>query len=308
MKIIFFGTPKFAANILSYLFENKVNIKAVVTQSDLKKNNRSYFSEVKKLSSLYLDDSEIYQPMKASDPDFINELKKYEADLFIVVAYGQILKQALLDVPKKDCINVHASSLPKYRGAAPIHRAILNGETLSGITIQKMARKMDTGPIILQNKIDIPENMVFTSLQEKMCDLAKPMLLEVIEKYKKNDVSYMEQDESRASYAPKITKEMKSINFENRAKKIFDQIRAFAQKPGAFCKVSINNQEKELKIFESKIVLKKLKPKSFEIVDNSLIIGCKENALELVEVQLEGKKKMRASEFIRGVQNQILFH
>lgn len=307
MKIIFFGTPKFAADILSYLFENKVNILAVVTQSDLKKNNRSYFSEAKKVANLYLNDSEIYQPIKASDPNFLNELKKYEADLFIVVAYGQILKQVLLDIPKIGCINVHASLLPKYRGAAPIHRALLNGETITGITIQKIVRKLDAGSIVSQQKIEIPNEMVFTQLQEKMCELAKPMLIDVIEKYKKNDISYLEQDESQVSFAPKITKEMKQINFENSAKKIFDQIRAFAQKPGAFCRVSINNQEKELKIFQSKILYKKIPVKSFEIINNSLIIGCIDNSLKLIEVQLEGKKKMRASEFIRGVKNKISF-
>ncbi|NGX30429.1 MAG: Methionyl-tRNA formyltransferase [Candidatus Anoxychlamydiales bacterium] len=307
MKIVFFGTPKFAANILSYLFEKKVNIVALVTQPDIKKNGRENFSETKKVSSLYLDKTDIYQPEKASNPEFINEIKKYDADLFIVVAYGQILKQALLDVPKQGCINVHASLLPKFRGAAPIHHAILNGEKKTGVTIQKMARKLDTGPIILQKEIELKEDMIFTELEEELCLMSKPLLLEVIEMYKKNDVHLQNQDESKASYANKITKEMKEIHFEDDAKKIYDQIRAFAKKPAAFCKVKIHDNQKELKIFETKIVDKKIKPKEILVEDSSVFIGCKDKSLELIEVQLEGKKKMRASDFMRGAQGKISF-
>lgn len=307
MKIIFFGTPKFAANILSYLFEKKVNIVAIVTQPDIKRNGRENIPDVKKISSLYLDKTDIYQPEKASNLDFIDSLKKYAADLFIVVAYGQILKQALLDVPKKGCINVHASLLPKYRGAAPINYCILNGEENTGITIQKMALKMDTGPIILQKEIEITDDMIYTELEEELCLIAKPLLLEVIEMYKKNDVPLINQDESKATYANKITKETREINFENSAKNIYDQIRAFALKPAAFCKVKIQENEKDLKIFDTKIVDKKLNPKEILVEDGSVFIGCKDKSLELKEVQLEGKKKMRASEFIRGVHNQISF-
>ncbi|NGX63344.1 MAG: Methionyl-tRNA formyltransferase [Candidatus Anoxychlamydiales bacterium] len=302
MKVIFFGTPKFAADILTYLFEKKINIVAVVTQSDVKKNGRKYISDVKKVASLYLDKSEIYQPEKASNVDFIESLKKYGADLFIVVAYGQILKQNLLDIPKLSSINVHASLLPKYRGAAPIQHSILSGDKVTGITIQKMALKLDTGPIILQKEIEIPNDMIYTQLQDQMCLLAKPLLLEVIELFKKNAVTYTDQDETRVTYAHKITKEIKAINFENSAQKIYDQIKAFALKPGAFCNILINDKKKELKIFSCKILDISLKPKETTIENNSLIVGSSDKAIELIDVQLEGKKKMRAQDFIKGVQ------
>jgi len=302
MKVIFFGTPKFAADVLTYLFEKKINIVAVVTQVDVKKNGREYISDVKKVAGLYLDKSDIYQPEKASNVDFIEALKKYGADIFIVVAYGQILKQRLLDIPTLCSINVHASLLPKYRGAAPIQYSILSGDKITGITIQKMALKMDTGPIILQKEIEIPNDMIFTQLQDQMCLLAKPLLLEVIDMFKKNTVTYTDQDETKVTYAHKITKETKTINFENSSQKIYDQIRAFAMKPGAFCNILINDKKKELKIFSCKIIDRKMKPKEIIIENNSLIVGTSDKAIEIIDVQLEGKKKMRAQDFIKGVQ------
>ena len=307
MKIVFFGTPKFAANILSYLFEKKVNIVALVTQPDVKKNGRENISETKKISSLYLDKTDVYQPEKASDPEFINEIKKYNADLFIVVAYGQILRQALLDVPKQGSINVHASLLPKYRGAAPIQHSILNGEKKTGITIQKLVRKMDAGPIILQKEIKVKEDMIFSELEEELCLMSKPLLLEVLEMYKKNDVPFVNQDESKVTFAHKITKEIREIDFENDAKKIYDQIRAFSLKPAAFCKVKILDNQKELKIFEAKIIDKNLKPREVIVEGSSVLVGCRDSSLEFIEVQLEGKKKMRASDFMRGAQGKISF-
>jgi len=305
MKIIFFGTPKFASDILTYLFEKKVNIAAVVTQKDLIRNNKAFISEVKKTGFFYLNEEDVYQPEKASDVIFLEKLKKYSADLFVVVAYGQILSQKLLDIPKKGCINVHGSLLPKYRGAAPIQHAILNGEKKTGITIMKMVKKMDAGEIIMQEEIDIPADMVFTQLEEKMCEIAKPLLLEVIKKYKKNDITFIEQDEDQVTFAPKITKEIRRINFQRPSIFIYNQIRAFANKPGAWLEVLINKSKKELKIFKSQLSDIKLKPKEIKVGKDFFLIGTEDNALKILEVQLEGKKKMRAFEFIKGVKNTL---
>jgi methionyl-tRNA formyltransferase len=307
MRIIYFGTPKFSADILSYLFEQKINIVAVVTQKDHIRNSRQSSLEVKKVAQLYLNDDDILQPEKASDLQFLEKLRKYEANLFIVVAYGQILKEELLDIPSLGCINVHASLLPKYRGAAPIHHSILMGDTKTGITIIKLVKKMDAGPIVAQEEIAIEADMNFTELQEKLCILAKPLLLQVINKYEKNEVTFCKQDESKVTFAPKITQEMKEINFNNEAQKIYNQIRAFAKKPGAFCKISVNGIIKNLKIFKAKITDLKIPSKAVKIENDSLFVGCKDRALELIEVQMENKNKMKASEFIRGIQNKISF-
>ncbi len=307
MKIIYFGTPKFSADILSYLLEKKINVVAVVTQKDYIRNKSEIISEVKKTALQYLNDKDIFQPEKASDPKFLEELKKYKADLFVVVAYGQILKEELLNIPELGCINVHASLLPKYRGAAPIQQSILNGEKTSGITIIKLIKKMDAGPIIAQKEMEITDDMIFTELSDELCNLAKPLLYEVIQKFKKKEIKFYEQDESKVTFAPKIIKELREININNDVKKIYNQIRAFANQPGAFCKISINGNIKDLKIFKAKISKVSSRSKEMKIENDSIIVGCKNGSIELIEVQLEGKKKMSASEFIRGIQNKISF-
>lgn len=306
MKVIYFGTPKFSADIFSYLFEKKVDVIAVVTQQDHIRNKEVIFSDVKQVALQKLNKDKIFQPQNASDPEFLQELKKLNADLFVVVAYGQILKDELLKIPKMGCINVHASILPKYRGAAPIQHSILNGDKTTGITIMKLVRKMDAGPIILQKEIPIKEDMIFSQLHDELCEISKPLLLEVLNLFEKNQVKYKEQDESKVTSAPKITKEVRQINFDNDAIKIYNQIRAFANEPGAFCIVDINGHKKELKIFKAKIASFKLKPKEVKLEKDFLAIGCKDGAIELIEVQLEGKRKMGISEFVRGHQNSLL--
>jgi methionyl-tRNA formyltransferase len=307
MKIIYFGTPKFSAEVLSYLFEKKVNIIAIVTQKDYVRNDIKITSEVKKIALKHLNERDIFQPEKASDPKFLEELKKYKADLYVVVAYGQILSQNLLDIPNLGCINVHASLLPKYRGAAPIHHSILNGDKTTGISIQKLVRKMDAGPIIVQKEIKIKDDEAFTELHDELCSLAKPLLYEVIQNFQKKDIKFFDQDESKVTFAHKITKELKEINFENEIQKIYNQIRAFANEPGAFCKVLINGNVKELKIFKAQISDIILSPKEMQINNDKIIVGCKNGSIEILEVQLEGKKRMKISEFIKGIQNKISF-
>jgi len=305
MKIIFFGTPKFSADILSYLFFNKVDIVAVIPQPDHIRNKKIEYPEVKKIAKNYLEDLDIYQPEKASDKSFIDELKKYNADLFVVAAYGQILKQELLDIPKLDCINVHASLLPKYRGASPIRSAILNGDKKTGITIMKMVLKMDSGPIIEQKEIEITQGMNFSTLEEELCSISKPLLLDIIKRYERNEIIFHPQDETKVSYAPKVTKELREINFENTSSSILNKVLAFANEPGAFCKISINNEIKELKIFKIKLSDIKLKPKELNIINKSILVGTSDGCIELIEVQLEGKNKMAASNFIHGLKNSI---
>lgn len=305
MKIIYLGTPKFSAGILSYLFERKAKIAAVVTQPDYMRNNTVFMSEVKKTALKHLSEKDIFQPEKAYEPAFLENLKKYNAGLFIVVAYGQILKEELLKIPSLGCINVHASLLPKYRGAAPIHHAILNGEKTTGITIMKLVKKLDAGPIIIQKELKIRDDMVFTQLYDELCDLAKPLLYEVIKKFEKNEVTFAEQDESKATFAPKIAKELREINFNNDAQNVYNQIRAFAFEPGAFCRVSINESIKDFKIFKAKILDLKMPPKEIRFENHSIIVGCKKDSIELMEVQLEGKKKMQVCEFLRGIPGKI---
>ncbi len=305
MKIIFFGTPVFAAEILEYLLDNKIDVLAVVTQPDKTNKNRVHIPAIKKIAEKF-PEIDIYQPEKASDPDFIQSLKKYKADLFVVVAYGQILKQELLDIPKLDCINIHASLLPKYRGANPIRRAIEKGEDTTGVTIMKMVKKMDAGDMIRTKEVEISDNMDFGALEEKLIEISKPLLLEVIKDYEKDRVQFTTQDESGVTFAKKYTYEEMQLDWNKDAKDNFNLIRALSPKPGAFIKILINDQTKILKILKTKISDNFLPPKKIDIQKDALFIGCKDRSLKILEVQLEGKKRMKAADFIRGIKNQFL--
>jgi len=304
MKIVFFGTPYFAAEILKHLIQNNIQIVAVVTQVD--KSHR-YIPEVKKTALKLLPNTPIIQPEKASDLEFIESLKKFDADLFIVAAYGQILKESLLNIPKLDSINIHASLLPKYRGANPIRSAILNGDTQTGITIMKMVKKMDAGDIILKKEVDINDDENFQILEKKLVDLSKDLIIETIKLFKKKKVLYTPQDESKVSYSSKIKFEDRLIDWNDSAKDIFNKIRAFSLEPGAIAKIIIDNEEKNLKILKAQIVEIKLNPKETKIEKNSLIVGCKDKSLSVQILQLQDKRSCDIVSFINGLKKEILF-
>lgn len=303
MKIIFFGTPAFAANILDYLIDNKVNVVAVVTQSNKQRGNPS---EVKIVAEKKIPSIEIFQPEKASDPDFIEKMKSYNPDLFVVVAYGKILRPSLLEVPFKDSINVHASLLPKYRGAAPIQRALINGEKKTGITIMKIVKELDAGDIIAVKEVDIDEKINFLELHDKLCAAAKPLLLEVIKQYEKGEVKKHPQNDLQATYASKITAEDLEIDFNKDAFVVHCLIRGLSPIPGARCSLEINNAPKKVKILESEVVL--LTGMPGEVVSRekgNFIIACKKDAILIKKLQIEGKKPVSSSEFISGIKNPI---
>ena len=304
MKIVFFGTPYFAAEILKHLIQNNIQIVAVVTQVD--KSHR-YIPEVKKTALKLLPNTPIIQPEKASDLEFIESLKKFDADLFIVAAYGQILKESLLNIPKLDSINIHASLLPKYRGANPIRSAILNGDTQTGITIMKMVKKMDAGDIILKKEVDINDDENFQILEKKLVDLSKDLIIETIKLFKEKKVLYTPQDESKVSYSSKIKFEDRLIDWNNSAKDIFNKIRAFSLEPGAIAKIIIDNEEKNLKILKAQIVEIKLNPKETKIEKNSLIVGCKDKSLSVEILQLQDKRSCDIISFLNGLKKEILF-
>jgi methionyl-tRNA formyltransferase len=309
MKIIFFGTPEFAANILCYLLENKVNVVAIVTQPDKEKgrssNKRITVKDVAKKSCPNIP---LYQPNNASDAGFLNQIRQHNADLFVVVAYGKILKQSLLDLPKLDTINVHASLLPKYRGAAPIQRSLLNGDEETGITIMKIAPELDAGDIISMKKLSISSTMNGKELETALCDLSKPLLLDVIKNFSIGNVEYLPQDDSKSTYASKIEANDKKIFWDKPAKQIHNLIRAFSPFPGAECLFSINGLTKRLKVKKSLVVPHSGYPGEILFFEKDLfIVACKENALQLLEVQLEGKKKMPIKDFIHGIKGEISF-
>lgn len=303
MNIIFFGTPEFAASILNYLIDNKVNIVAVVTQSN---KDRGKPSEVKLVAEKRIPNIEIFQPEKASDPNFIESLKKYKPDLFVVVAYGKILRPALLALPSKDAINVHASLLPKYRGAAPIQRVLIDGEKKTGITIMQIANELDAGDMISVKEVSIDENMNFGELHDLLCDLAKPLLLEVIKQYEKGAVKKIPQDHKLATYAAKITPHDQEIDFNKPAKAVHNLIRGLSPIPGAWCKMEINGSLKKVKLLESQVGSSHGKPgEVLKCEKNNFIIACASGAVSIKKLQIEGKKVVTLNDFISGIKSLI---
>ena len=306
MKIIFFGTSSFAAGVLSYFLDAKFPIEAIVTQPDRAKKRSATPTPtpVKLLALQKIPNTPLFQPEKASDDDFINILKEFNADVFVVVAYGQILRQRLLDVPKICPINIHASLLPKYRGAAPMQRCLMDGEDKSGVTIIEMNALMDAGDILAKKEVDIDENTTLEELEKKLLHISAPLTIQVIEQLQNKTVQKVPQDTSKVTFAPKITKEEMKINWKDSSFKIHNLIRSISPAPGAWTFLSINSSDKKrVKILRSEISDLQGKPGEVLSLD-PLIIGTGENSIKILTLQPEGKKNMTSSEWLRGFQKK----
>lgn len=303
MRIVYFGTPTFAAEVLKFLIENGVEVVAIVTKPDRPRgrSGKPAFSAVKELATRNYPDIPLYQPDRASTSSFEEELRRFSADLFVVVAYGEIVKQELLDLPKEGCINLHASLLPKYRGAAPIQFALLDGAKETGVTIIEMVAKMDAGDMLAQEKIPIPTAMNGMELEEKLCSLGKEVLLRVIRNFSRYDSQKTPQNSEQATYVQKIDSSMAKIDWNQDAETIHNQIRAFSPRPGAWAEVELNGQLKRIKIFKSEVIEKEGEtgtPLSFS--KKEWVVACGKKALSLIEVQLEGKKRLPFTDFALG--------
>jgi methionyl-tRNA formyltransferase len=229
-----------------------------------------------------------------------NFLDKESVDLFIVLAFAQFFGEKLLSVPKLGCFNIHTSLLPKYRGAAPIHYAILNNDSTTGASIQKMVKKMDAGDIAHDNEIAILPNETTVSLSVKLSPLAATTLNQFIDKLMQNKINYKTQNEANVSFAPSIPKEDGKIDFTKYSAKELDcRIRAFESHPGCFC--FLNGLR--LKVFKVQITEFRLTPAEIKITNGQLIIGTTDFAVHLTEVQLEGKKRCSDTELINGLSN-----
>lgn len=310
MRIVFFGTPQFSANVLSYLLKNGINVVAVVSKPD-KPKGRSGKLEPTPLKITALQQTPhlpVLQPEKISAPESSHLLPPYEADLFVVVAYGEILKQHILDIPKKGCINLHASLLPKFRGAAPIQRSIMAGETETGVTIMHMAKRMDAGNIIRMAKIPIGLEETFGQVAQKLCTLGSAELLHVLRDFEKGNVSEFSQDESQATYAPKIELGDCQINWESSAKDIHNLVRGVNPYPGAWCNVQTRSGIKSLKVWSTSVIegMHGLPKQIQSCTETGLTVYCGQDALLIIECQLEGKRIMTPAELFRGASITLL--
>lgn len=302
MNIIFFGSSQFAVSSLKALLETGQNISCVVTQPDRKKGRGLHLEGTPVKSCAKNAGLEVYQPHKINTTDSIRFLKGFNADLFIVIAYGQILSSNVLGIPKIFAVNAHASILPKYRGAAPINWVLICGEKSTGVTLMKMTEKMDAGPVIARKEIEVLEADTAITLEEKLAILAAGTLIESLDSIEKKTCALTPQDEARASLAPKLKKEDGLINWNKPAQDIYNLVRGCIVWPGAFTYCN----GKLLKIFKAKVIgllgnQGIRQPGEIVIVSKEgIVVAAGKDNLVIEELQIEGKKRMEAEEFISG--------
>ncbi|OGU80599.1 MAG: methionyl-tRNA formyltransferase [Ignavibacteria bacterium RIFOXYA2_FULL_35_9] len=296
MKIIFWGTPDFAVPSLKILLENNHQILAVVTSPDKERGRgqKVTFNAVKEFA--IQNHIPVLQPDKLKAEDFINNLKAFDCDVYVVVAF-KILPREIFTIPKFGSFNLHASLLPKFRGAAPIQWTLIKGETETGVTTFALEDKVDTGNIYLQKKIQILSEDNFGTLHNKLSLLGAEVVLETVNLIENGTAQMQKQSDELASPAPKITKENMQINWNESAEEIHNLVRAFSPFPGAF----FTHQEKLIKVYRTRIdnSMNLAAGKILEKRDQ-LFVGCSKGSIEILEIQSEGRKKMTIAEFLRG--------
>ncbi len=297
MKIVFMGTPDFAVPSLQALIDAGHEIAAVYTQPDKPVGRRQELTAppVKELALEY--GIPVYQPTKMRDGTLAEQLRQLAPDLIAVVAYGRLLPKEILEIPPMGCINVHASLLPKYRGAGPIQWAVINGEKETGITTMHMAEGLDTGDILLVAKTPIGEEETAGELFDRLAPLGADCLKKTVQALAQGRIAPVKQDESKATNAPMLNKEMAVLDFTKPAQELYNLIRGLNPWPVAVTEF----QGKRLKVFAAQV-----QPGSGEpgtVLDaQQFVIACGQDALRFTEVQLEGSRRMSAEEFLRGKQ------
>lgn len=300
INVIFMGTPSFAVPILEKLIEN-TNVIMVVCQPDKEKDRKGniVYPEVKKLA--IDNDIEIYQPKKIRE-EYQYVLDK-NPDIIITCAYGQIIPKEILNYPKYGCINVHGSLLPKLRGGAPIHHAIINGDKVTGMTIMYMDEKMDSGDIISQREVPILDSDNLDSLYNKMSIVGSELLIDTLPSIINGTNDRIKQNEEEVTFGFNITKEDEIINFNDNAINIFNKIRGLDSVPGA----STYLDNKRLKIYKVEVTDKNSNSAPGEIVEvlkDGIVVSTKDYLIKILEIKLEGKKRCMASEYLNGIQNK----
>ena len=294
-KIVFMGTPSFSVPILKAINNSNHKIIEVYSQPPKKKNrglkvqNSAVHDYADKLNI------PVRCPVKLDEESEINHLKRLKPDLVVVVAYGKILPEKLLNIENLTFLNVHASLLPRWRGAAPIQRAIMMRDKETGISIMKIVPKLDAGPILIQSKLSISNKINYEEMSEKMSDLGSKLIIDALELIKNNKANFTPQDETKVIYAKKIEKIETKIKWNESAEEILAKIRAFYPNPGTWFELN----GKRIKVIKA-IEVKKTDKEGAIIDQNKMIIACKKNALQILELKKEGKKLMQVNEFLKG--------
>lgn len=321
MKIVFMGTPDFAAGALEAIIQAGHEVVLVVTQPD-KPQGRSKELKPSAVKECAMGHNlPIFQPEKIKRPEEIEKLKKYPADIFVVAAFGQILSKEILDMPPLGCINIHASLLPKYRGAAPIQWAVIDGEEKTGITIMKMDIGIDTGDILLQEEYTLAEDETGESLFDRLCVLGAELIVKALPLIEQGKLTPVKQKEEDSSYAKMLSKAMGEINWNQPAVSIERLIRGLNSWPSAFShlrgktmkiwKARVVKPENNIKQEDSIVPENEINPEKaapgevIRVSREGITVATKEDALELLEIQPEGKKRMAVKEYLLGYKVEV---
>lgn len=300
MKIVFMGTPDFARGALEALIAAGHEITAVVTQPDKAKGRSKelQFPPVKECAIEH--NIPVMQPVRIKSPEAIAQLAEYEADVFVVAAFGQILSQEILDMPPYGSLNIHGSLLPKYRGASPIQQVIIDGEKETGVTIMQMDAGIDTGDMLYKRSVEIEDTDTFESLHDKLMILGGEAIVETLKLLETGGLEPQKQDEGKSSHARLITKEMGNINFSKSAIELNRLIRGLNPWPSAYTFF----RGKQLKIWETEVRMGQEKVPAGTIVEvtkDAIRVACQDGCLDIKSLQLEGKKRMSTHDFLLGV-------
>lgn len=303
IKVVFMGTPSFAVPILQRLIDN-YNVVLVVCQPDKEKDRkgRMIIPKTKELAQEY--NIEVFQPIKIKEE--YQKIIDINPDIIITCAYGQIIPKALLDYPEYGCINVHGSLLPKLRGGAPIHWAIINGETETGITIMDMSEIMDAGDIISQAKIKITDDTTLDTLYEEMSLLGAQLLIETLPSIIDKTATRIKQDPNLVTFGYNVTKQDEKIDFSKTTREVFNKVRGLNSIPGAHSYLD----GKRIKIYEVEPVEKEINNSNYgEIIaidKNSFMVACKDGYVKVLDIAIEGKKRCKVKDYLNGIDKNKL--
>ena len=294
-KIVFMGTSNFSVPILKSLYQNGYPIVTIYTQPPQKsmRGQKVNKSPIQKMAENLCIECRTPDSLKENNEEY-NFLKLLNPDLVIVVAYGQLIPKNYLSLSKHGFINIHASLLPKWRGAAPIQRSIMNLDKETGVSIMKIAEKLDAGPVMMQEKINVTSEMNAEDLSNKLSDLSSKLILECIDEIEWGKAKFIDQDEQKATYAKKINKEEGKINWDNSAENILAQINSLLPNPGAW----FSFMGERYKILKASI--SEAEGEKGKVIDNNLTIACKSKSIKVNEIQRQGKNKQSTSEFLLG--------
>lgn len=299
MKILFMGTPDIASGCLEKLIEKKYDVIGVVTQPDKQvgRGKKIVFSPVKQVA--IENNLPVYQPIRAKEESFVNEIKNLNPDVIVVVAYGQLLSKEFLDIPKYGCINVHVSLLPKYRGAAPINWVIINGEQKTGVSTMFMDEGLDSGDVILQSEFKLDDEITAGELHDKMTVEGSELLCETLDLIKEGKAPRTPQNHNEFTYAPIMDKNLGHVDFSKTAREIHNLVRGVNPWPSAYT----TYMDKKMKVWKTKVLDEKStkKPGTIIKVDKEGIrVSTKDKVILITEIQMPNKKRMEVKEFIKG--------